>query len=89
MRACLLQVLDRLGVSCFNYLQQVCKYEVISSLIPQTWCNLMKSMVLVQFDDKPVADTRGGGRRGAQAPPPIIFTEALVLKSGSTRKFLF
>ena len=29
-----------------------------------------------------------GGRRGAQAPP-IIFTEALVLKSGSTRKFLF
>ena len=34
-----------------------------------------------------VADTRGG-RRGAQAPP-IIFTEALVLKSGSTRKFLF
>ena len=34
-----------------------------------------------------VADTRGG-RRGAQAPP-IIFTQALVLKSGSTRKFLF
>ena len=24
-----------------------------------------------------------------QAPPPIIFTEALVLKSGSTRKFSF
>ena len=30
-----------------------------------------------------------GGRRGAQGPPPIIFTEGLVLKSGSTRKFLF
>ena len=36
---------------------------------------------------KPVADTRRG-RRGAQAPP-MIFTKALVLKSGSTRKFLF
>ena len=33
-----------------------------------------------------MADTRGGkgGRK-----PPIIFTEALVLKSGSTRKFSF
>ena len=30
----------------------------------------------------------GGGRRGAQAPP-IIFNEALVLKSGSSRKFSF
>ena len=30
----------------------------------------------------------GGGRRGRK-PPPIIFTEALVLKSGNTRKFLF
>ena len=34
-----------------------------------------------------VADTRGGGRRGAQAPP-IILTEALVLKSGSTDVFI-
>ena len=31
---------------------------------------------------------KGGGVEGA-SPPPIIFTEALVLKSGSTRKFLF
>ena len=37
---------------------------------------------------KPVADTRGGGE-GGRKPPPIIFTEALVLKTGSTRKFLF
>ena len=29
-----------------------------------------------------------GGRRGTQGPP-IIFTEALVFKSGSTRKFSF
>ena len=37
-----------------------------------------------------VADTRGKGvKEGARPPPPIIFTEALVLKSGSTRKFLF
>ena len=35
-----------------------------------------------------VADTRGGGK-GGRKPPPIIFTEALVLKSGSARKFLF
>ena len=28
----------------------------------------------------------GGGKEGCK-PPPIIFTEALVLKSGSTRKF--
>ena len=35
-----------------------------------------------------VADTRGeGAKEGAR--PPIIFTEALVLKSRSTRKFLF
>ena len=34
-----------------------------------------------------VADT-SGGEGGVQAPP-IIFTEALVLKSGSTRKFSF
>ena len=27
--------------------------------------------------------------RGEGARPPIIFTEALVLRSGSTRKFLF
>ena len=39
---------------------------------------------------RPVADTRGG-EGGAQAapPPPMILTEALVLKSGSTEKFLF
>ena len=52
-----------------------------------------------------VADTRGGQRGGAKGgggggkgggakggasfPSPIIFTEALVLKSGSTEKFLF
>ena len=39
-----------------------------------------------------VADTRGeGAKEGAKegARPPIIFTEALVLKSGSTRKFSF
>ena len=39
-----------------------------------------------------VADTRGGvgGRRRRRVrDPPIIFTEALVLKSGSTRKFSF
>ena len=35
-----------------------------------------------------VADTRGKGvNEGAR--PPKNFTEALVLKSGSTRKFLF
>ena len=35
-------------------------------------------------------DSRGGGevRRRVQ-DPPIFFTEALVLKGGSTRKFLF
>ena len=33
----------------------------------------------------------GGGGGGAKGwrKPPIIFTEALVLKSGSTRKFSF
>ena len=36
-----------------------------------------------------MADTRGGGAKGGASPPPIIFTEASVLKSGSTRKFLF
>ena len=36
-----------------------------------------------------VADTRGGGGAKEGAGPPIIFTEALALKSGSTRKFLF
>ena len=36
-----------------------------------------------------VADTKGGkGRRRVQ-DLPIIFTEALVLKNGSTRKFSF
>ena len=35
-----------------------------------------------------VADTRGeGAKEGAR--PPIIFTEALVLQSGSTRTFSF
>ena len=37
---------------------------------------------------KAVADTRGG-EGGRKSPPPIIFTEALVLKIGSARKFLF
>ena len=33
---------------------------------------------------------RGGGAKGGASPhPPIIFTEALVLKSESARKFLF
>ena len=36
-----------------------------------------------------VADTRGGEVQRRVQDPPIIFTEALVLKSGSTRKFLF
>ena len=36
---------------------------------------------------RPVADTRGG--EGGRKPPPIIFTEALILKSGSARKFFF
>ena len=36
-----------------------------------------------------MADTRGGGAKGDASPTPIIFTEALVLKSGSTRKFSF
>ena len=31
----------------------------------------------------------GGGEGGRKPPPPIIFIEALVLKSGSTKKFLF
>ena len=33
--------------------------------------------------------TLGGGVKGGASPPPIIFTEALVLKSESTRKFSF
>ena len=37
-----------------------------------------------------VVDTMGGGgAEGGACPPPIIFTEVLVLKSGSTRKFSF
>ena len=36
-----------------------------------------------------VADTRGGEVRRRVQDPPVIFTEALVLKGGSTRKFLF
>ena len=42
----------------------------------------------IPVSNESVADTRGGGE-GGLAPPPIIFTEALVLKSGSTRKFSF
>ena len=34
-----------------------------------------------------VADTRGGGEAKGGASSQIINTEALVLKSGSTRKF--
>ena len=33
--------------------------------------------------------TLGGGEGGRKPPHPIIFTEALVLKCGSTGKFSF
>ena len=36
-----------------------------------------------------VADTRGRGGEGGHKPPQVIFTESLVLKSGTTRKFSF
>ena len=32
----------KLDVSCFNNLQQVCKYQVTTSKFLQTWCYLMK-----------------------------------------------
>ena len=48
---------------------------------PSLWVEIVNITLF-----KTVADIRGG-RRGAQAS--IIFTKVLVLKSGSTRKFLF
>ena len=45
-------------------------------------------MILCYCRISAVADTRVG-TKGDASSPPIIFTDALVLKSGSTRKFSF
>ena len=44
-------VVHKLAASCYNNLQQVCKYQVAASLILQTCCNLMKSTDLLQLVD--------------------------------------
>ena len=83
-------------VSCRKLLTETRSVTIFKNTVYQNSLVKFKSGVKI-FPNEPFKDFRGtnsgrhwgGQQRGVQAPPPIIFTEALVLKSGSTRKFSF
>ena len=68
---------------------QTAREELLRALRTRFLSPEAEALNVMHEKEYAVADTRGGKGGRKPPPPPIIFIEALVLKSGSTRKFSF